>query len=155
MPDCEAILFYDGACGLCNRLNHFVLRRDPGGRFRFAALQSAFARDLLARHGRDATRLDTFYVVTTPGGPNERVLERARAALHVLGGLGLPWRAFGVLGVLPTSVLDLGYGLVARSRYRLCGKRDRCTVPEPLWAERFIGVDSCLDREVSVHLRAP
>ena len=34
------LILYDGVCGLCNRLNRFVLERDPAGRFRFAALQS-------------------------------------------------------------------------------------------------------------------
>ena len=49
------ILLYDGVCGLCNRLNQFVLRRDPAGIFRFASLQSALAARILSRRGADAS----------------------------------------------------------------------------------------------------
>ena len=64
------IVLYDGVCGLCNRLTAFVLPRDRRARFRFVSLQSPFARDLLARHGRDARDLDTLYVLVAdgPGG---------------------------------------------------------------------------------------
>lgn len=138
MHEAEAILLYDGVCGLCNRLNRFILRRDPQGRFHFAALQSDFARQLLARHGRDAAAVDTFYVVTAPGSDDEAVLDRARAALHVARALGWPWRAASVLGLLPTRLLDLAYRLVARSRYRIFGRSERCELPRPEWADRFV-----------------
>ena len=42
------IILYDGVCGLCNRLNQFVLRRDREGMFRFASLQSPLAARILA-----------------------------------------------------------------------------------------------------------
>lgn len=132
------ILLYDGVCGLCNRLVRFVLRRDREGHFRFAQLQGRFARAVLERHGRDADRLDTMYVVEDPEGPEERLRERARAALFVAERLGWPWRLAGLLGVLPTPVLDLGYRAVAASRYRLFGRRESCPLPEPGWAERFV-----------------
>jgi predicted DCC family thiol-disulfide oxidoreductase YuxK len=32
------IVLYDGVCGLCNRLNRFVLKRDRRDRFRFVDL---------------------------------------------------------------------------------------------------------------------
>ena len=57
------ILLYDGVCGLCNRFVQFILRRDRDAVFRFAALQSAFAATILARHGANPSALDTVYVV--------------------------------------------------------------------------------------------
>src|SRR4029077_20464896 len=53
------IILYDGICGLCNRLNQFVLKRDRNDRFRFAALQSEFAGKVLERHGVSPQVLDT------------------------------------------------------------------------------------------------
>jgi predicted DCC family thiol-disulfide oxidoreductase YuxK len=138
MASSEPILLYDGVCGLCNRLVRFVLERDREGRFRFAQLQGPYAAAVLARHGRDAADLDTMYVVEHPGGPDERLRERARAALFVAGRLGWPWRALRVLGVLPTALLDLGYRAVAASRYRLFGRSASCPLPAPGWAERFV-----------------
>ena len=59
MLGAHPITLYDGVCGLCNRLNQFTLKRDKRGVFRFAALQSSFARELLARHGANPDDLDT------------------------------------------------------------------------------------------------
>lgn len=132
------ILFYDGVCGLCNRLLRFVMRRDRRGVIRFAALQSAFAVETLARHGKDAGRLDTVYVLDDEGG-RETVLWEARAILRVLRELGGGWRVFAaIVGVLPTVVLNLGYRVVARLRYRLFGKYDACPLPSPEERARFV-----------------
>ena len=46
-----SVVLYDGLCGLCNRLNQFILKRDLHDRFRFASLQSDIAAKLLQRHG--------------------------------------------------------------------------------------------------------
>jgi predicted DCC family thiol-disulfide oxidoreductase YuxK len=132
------VILYDGVCGLCNRLNRFVLARDPGGRFRYAALQSALAGEILARHGRDPRDLDTLYLVLGLGRPGERLLERSDAVLWILRELGGAWRAAGVLGAVPRGLRDRGYDLVARTRYRLFGRYDACPLPDPRHRARFL-----------------
>ena len=82
------ILLYDGVCGLCNRMVQFVLRRDPGGVFRFASLQSSLAGRVLARHGADAGDLDTVYVVVHAEQADEELLARSDAVIFVLRHLG-------------------------------------------------------------------
>lgn len=132
------IILYDGVCGLCNRLNRFVLTRDPAGRFRFAALQSALAGEILTRHGRDPRDLDTLYLVLDHGRPDERLLRKSDAALWILRDLGGPWRAAGALRAVPRWMRDLGYDLVARTRYRLFGRYDTCPLPDPRHRARFL-----------------
>jgi predicted DCC family thiol-disulfide oxidoreductase YuxK len=132
------IILYDGVCGLCHRLNRFVLARDPAGRFRFAALQSGLARDILVRHGRDPHDLDTLYLVLGHGRPDERLLRKSDAALWILRELGGAWRAASALRVVPRRARDLGYDLVARTRYRLFGRYDTCPLPDPRHRARFL-----------------
>jgi predicted DCC family thiol-disulfide oxidoreductase YuxK len=132
------VILYDGVCGLCHRLNRFVLARDPAGRFRFAALQSAPAREILARHGRDPRDLDTLYLVLGHGGRDERLLRKSDAALWILRELGGPWRGASLLRLVPRPVRDLGYDLVARTRYRLFGRYDTCPLPDPRHRARFL-----------------
>ena len=134
------IVFYDGVCGLCNRLVRFVLRRDPGGRFRFASLQSGFAREVLPPRGKDPSRLDTLHLLLDPGGPGERVLSKGRAALEVLRILGGPWKLVSLLRVLPTRLVDFGYDQIARRRYRWFGRHETCPLPDPRHRDRFIDV---------------
>ncbi len=48
-----------------------ILRSDRHGTLRFAALESDFARDIIARHPRLAG-LDSVVFVRDPAGPQER-----------------------------------------------------------------------------------
>ena len=138
MPEIGPILLYDGVCGLCNASVRFVLKHDRRGLFRFATLQGAYAAEVLTRHGKDPSRLETVYVVLDPGLPTERLLRKSRAALYVAKGLGGVWGASRAFGLLPTPVLDVGYDLVARSRYFLFGKHDECPLPDPAQRSRFL-----------------
>jgi len=144
------ILFYDGVCGLCNRLVQFILHRDHDAVFRFASLQSALATRILARHGADPRDLDTVYVVVnhdpTKQGPanedpDERLLARSDAVLFVLKQLGGVWKIFGLLlAVVPRPLRDWKYRLIARYRYRVFGRYDTCLLPSPENRDRFLDV---------------
>jgi predicted DCC family thiol-disulfide oxidoreductase YuxK len=132
------LVLYDGVCGLCNRMNQFILARDAGDRFRFAPLQGALATELVARYGRSAVDLDTVYVIADFGGPDERLLDRSRAIFHVLRRLGGFWSFARVLSLLPQSVTDAAYTYVARHRYQWFGQSEVCLLPEPRHRAKFI-----------------
>jgi predicted DCC family thiol-disulfide oxidoreductase YuxK len=135
------ILLYDGVCGLCNRMNQFVLRHDQAGVFRFASLQSALAGRILARHGADAADLDTVYVVVNPDQPDEHLLARSEAVIFVLKQLGGFWGLAGfVLRFKPRFLRDLGYRVVARNRYRFFGRSETCFLPSSENCGRFLDV---------------
>ncbi|HEY7497730.1 MAG TPA: DCC1-like thiol-disulfide oxidoreductase family protein [Vicinamibacterales bacterium] len=134
------LILYDGVCGLCNRLNAFVLPRDRRGLFAFAPLQSATAKTWLRRFGRPPEDLTTFYVVTNFRSDSPALLCKSRAALFVLRTLGGLWRWMAIVGLLPTRLLDVGYDVIARHRYRLFGRFETCVLPRPEYEHRFIDV---------------
>lgn len=130
---CHPIIFYDGVCGLCDGLVQFVLRRDTAGAFRFAPLQGSLAARVLPDYGKDPKELASVYVLA-----EGRVRERAEAVLYVLRRLGLLWAALSLLSLLPRPLLDLGYRLAARYRYRLFGRYEACPLPDPHLRGRFL-----------------
>ena len=145
------IILYDGVCGLCNRLNQFVLRRDHDGIFLFASLQSPFAARILARHGANPQDLDTVYVVVNhdltkhdlarEAQPNERLLPRSDAIIFVLKRLGGIWKLLGVfLRLLPLVLRDAAYRIVARNRYRIFGRFEACMLPSAEHRNRFLDI---------------
>ena len=140
MTGASHLILYDGMCGLCQRMVGFVLRRDAVGVFRFASLQSDLGRSLVERHGRDPGILETFYILSNYQTPSPVLLNRAEAALFYLKQIGGPWRAFGLLSVLPARVLNWGYSLIARNRYRVFGRCDRCFIPDVEYRDRFLDV---------------
>jgi predicted DCC family thiol-disulfide oxidoreductase YuxK len=136
----HTVVLYDGVCGLCNRLVQFLLKRDQRDVFRFAPLQSRFAKRVLARHGVHTTDLDTLYVIADCGLPSERLLSRSAATLYAAQKTGGMWK-MAVLGrVLPGFLRDAAYDLVARYRYRIFGKYETCLVPEERYRGKFLDV---------------
>ena len=130
------ILFYDGVCGLCDRLVQFVLRRDRRQLFRFAALQSDVATQALGHFGKDPEDLDTMYVLDRRRAPVAEVARhllraaRARAAVVDPGARSACCRP---------SMTDWFYDRVAHNRYRIWGKRESCRLPSATSARDFWG----------------
>ena len=133
------IILYDGICGLCNRLNQFVLRRDRNDRFRFAALQSEFAGKVLERHGVNPQVLDTMYLLLNYSQPDERLAARSDAAVQILTELGGIWRAIAsIVQLLPRWFRDKAYNLIARNRYQVFGKFQTCQIPDERYRSKFL-----------------
>lgn len=128
------VIVFDGTCVLCNGWVRFLLRRDRRARFRFAAMQTPPGRALLAGHGLDPDDPASFLLVDGAGAWTD-----TDAIARVLSDLGPPWRiAAHALRAVPKRVRDPLYRFVARHRYRLFGRHDRCVLPSPAEAARFL-----------------
>lgn len=132
------LVLYDGVCGLCSRLVQFLLTHDRRAAFDFASLQSGTGRAIVERSGGNPHQLDSFYLVANYRTPSARVMTKSRAALFVARELGWPWKIACVLGTIPSRVLDRGYDVVARHRYRMFGRSERCLVPQWEFRNRFV-----------------
>jgi predicted DCC family thiol-disulfide oxidoreductase YuxK len=138
----KPIVFYDGVCGLCNRLVQFLLKRDKHDRLLFASLQSDFASKVLARHGIDPKDLDTLHVVENYEQSDESVLDRSDAILRAGKELGGIWAEVADLGAkVPQDTRDRFYRFVAKNRYYLFGKYQTCMLPEPQHRAKFLDME--------------
>ena len=118
------IVLYDGVCGLCHWTVAWLLRHDPERKLWFAPLQGETAARLREQHPEIPQDLDT--VVYVEDG---RVFLRSRSFVRIARHLPRPWRWGYALRWVPAAILDLGYRLVAATRYRLFGKHDTCRAP--------------------------
>jgi len=137
------LVIFDGRCGFCNRAVRWFLSRDRRDRLRFVASESPRVAELLERHGLIAAESTsgpgTLLVARDAGGAGEEVLVRSAAVIAVLRELPQPWPgAAAVLGLIPRSVRDLGYGMLARWRYRIWGRLETCPLPTPEERGRFL-----------------
>lgn len=127
-----SLILFDGVCNLCNGVVRWVFARDPAARFRFAPLQGDLARGLLRRYGVDTT-VDSIVLVE-----DNAVFLHSDAVLRIARGLRFPWSLAGSMVVFPRPLRDLVYRWVARTRYRIWGKKDVCPMPPPGLRERFL-----------------
>jgi predicted DCC family thiol-disulfide oxidoreductase YuxK len=133
------VILYDGVCGLCNRTVRFILKRDRKDLFRFAPLQSEFAKKILLRHAISTDKPASVCLVLNPGQPGEMVEVRSEAAIAIGRESGTFWRAISnMFAILPLSIRDWGYDVIARNRYQIFGKYDTCPLPQAKDRHKFI-----------------
>jgi predicted DCC family thiol-disulfide oxidoreductase YuxK len=134
------VLFFDGECGLCNRVVRWLLRLDRGARLRFSPLQGPAAQAYLRTHGLPTVDFDTLVYVPdwSRRGQPEYLLRTSGiiAALRTAGGVGRFWAT--LLSFVPAGLRDAGYRVVGRLRYRIFGKWRPRPFPRPEWERRFL-----------------
>ena len=131
--DAPRVILFDGVCNLCNGFVRFVIARDPGERFRFAALSSPSADRVLRDAGVTPPIPDTIVLVA-----DGVAYFRSDAPLRIARGLRFPWPLAYGLVIVPRVIRDRVYDFVAARRYKWFGRRDLCMVPTPELKQRFL-----------------
>lgn len=126
----DNIIFYDGDCGLCNRVVQFILRHETDSVICFSALQSDFSMDFFESHQFPQPDLSTFYFYS-----NGKLYNRSKAAFKVIPFLKWYWKPLLVFSILPTSFSDKIYAFVARHRKKIGGTF--CILPSSENRSRF------------------
>ncbi len=104
------VILFDGDCGLCNRFVLSVIQQDPGRIFMFAPLSSLTGQRLLQAHGI-SKKIDSIVLVE-----DGRAHIRSQAVLRILQRLGIRRGDVTLLSLLPVSIADLAYRVIAASR---------------------------------------
>ncbi|OJF98723.1 thiol-disulfide oxidoreductase DCC family protein [Pararhizobium antarcticum] len=132
--DSHAILVFDGECLVCSGWVNVVLRHDRAGRFRFLTAQSPLGEALYRHYGLETRNYETNILIE-----HGCAFFKSEGAIRMAAGLGYPFKLSPALRILPRRLRDALYDLVARNRYRIAGRRDRCYVPTAEHTSRFLG----------------
>jgi predicted DCC family thiol-disulfide oxidoreductase YuxK len=127
------VILFDGVCNLCNGFVQFIIKRDAKAKFRFAALQSDFAKEELQKRNINPNIINTVIFLD-----KELTYTQSTAALEIAKTLGKGWQLFYPLIFLPTFFRDYLYKIVAKNRYKWFGQKDSCMVPTPELKSRFL-----------------
>jgi predicted DCC family thiol-disulfide oxidoreductase YuxK len=133
-PDDRPIIIFDGFCALCAGWAAFVLRHDPAGVFRLLPAQSAIGNALYIHYGLDPQK-DYETNILLAGGTAHF---KSESSIRMLEGLGFPWSLAGLFRIVPMTLRDKIYAVVARNRLRWFGKRTACYRPDQRYADRFL-----------------
>lgn len=129
----EFVLLFDGVCNLCNGAVGFILKHDRRGQIKFCPLQSEKGKALMLQHDLDSEQLDTLVYLK-----QGVALVKSRAVISVLADMGWIWKSGNLFKIIPPVIGDFIYGMVAKFRYRVFGKREQCMVPSDKLKARFI-----------------
>lgn len=133
MNDHGHIVIFDGVCNLCNGLVRFIIKRDKNGVFSFAALQTDAGRSLSGNFGLKVKNIDSVLYIT-----DGKFYLKSSAVLHLLKDLGGPFKLFYAFIIIPAIIRDFFYDLIAKYRYSLFGRKEKCMIPSAEDKERFL-----------------
>ena len=131
LPD--RLIVFDNLCTLCAGWVQFVCRFDPVTRCHFLAAQSEKGQSIMAACGLDGEDFDSNVLIMD--GVAYFKMDTVTQTLSSFGGL---WACCQVINLLPRTIRNGLYDLIARHRYRLFGKMDVCYTPNPHIRARFI-----------------
>jgi predicted DCC family thiol-disulfide oxidoreductase YuxK len=132
-PSEHAVVVFDGECAFCNRWVDFLLRFDRKDTFRFTARQSPSGAAFSHEAGLPEAGVGSIILVE---GKTVRV--RSEAVFRMLHLLGHPFSLAGIFRLIPVSLRDAVYDVIARNRTRWFGKMSTCRIPMPSDRHRFI-----------------
>jgi len=112
---------------------NFIIDHDTRDVFRFAPLQSDFAKKELEKFKMDNLKLESVILIE-----NEKMYSKSTAALMIAIELSGPVKILFPLIVFPKFLRDLIYNLVARYRYKIFGKREICRIPTEEEKSKFL-----------------
>ena len=122
--DSRPVYVFDGECVLCSRGAAWLMRHDPAGRIRFTSAHGPLGRALYAHYGQP---LDGTYLLLDRG----RLYTRTDGFLQVARLLGGWWRPLRLGALVPRTVRDASYAVLARNRLRWFGRADHCALLTP------------------------
>lgn len=126
-------MFFDGVCNLCNHSVQFIIRHDPKQYFKFASIQSDFAKEILKPFHIDTTAFQSIIYLE-----GEKVYQNSDAVLHIAKHLNKGYIFLYIFRFVPRIIRDALYKFIAKNRYKWMGKKEACMIPTPALKERFL-----------------
>ena len=127
------LVLFDNVCHLCSASVQFILRHNTDQSIKFASIQSEVGHQILRFYGFDTDTYETMLYLE-----DGQLYTRSTAVLKITKHLAWPWRFVQVLCIIPKDIRDWFYDRIARNRYKLFGKRDRCYIPDAKMLSRFL-----------------
>lgn len=128
----KGVILFDGFCNLCNASVQFIIKRDRGDYFRFAALQSQTGKAIASKYNA-LTNANSVILIE-----GEKKYIESTAALRIAKKLSGLWPLLYLFIIIPPPIRNCIYRIVAKNRYRWFGKRKECMIPSTKLQLKFI-----------------
>jgi predicted DCC family thiol-disulfide oxidoreductase YuxK len=126
------VILFDGVCNLCCGSVQFIIKHDKKKLFRFASLQSHFAKEILHPVSQQQKNIDSIILLQ-----NGKFYFQSTAVLKIAKQLNGLFPLFYCLMIIPKFIRDGAYSFIANHRYKWFGKRNECWLPTKELSELF------------------
>lgn len=127
------LILFDDICVLCTWSVRFIIKNDPQKLFYFASLADEKIDDFLPQK-IEINKTNPESIILLEG---ENAFRYSTAALIIVNNLRFPVNLLSVLFIIPKPIRDYLYKLIAKHRYRIFGKLNRCWIAPKNERDRF------------------
>ncbi len=118
---------------MCSGAVAFIIKRDKSARYKFAALQSENGKNLISKFNLSPDKIDSILLLE-----NDKYFIKSTAVIKICRNLRALWPLMYIFILIPKSLRDYVYDLIAKNRYRWFGKKEQCLIPGEVLESRFL-----------------
>jgi predicted DCC family thiol-disulfide oxidoreductase YuxK len=128
--DGNIIIVFDGYCILCDNFVKWIAKKDKDYKIHFTTFESNYINK-----NYPAIKLKNSVVVIDS---NNNLFKKSEAVILCLKTIKCSKILISVFEIIPKTILDIGYSLVAYFRYKIFGKKKICSLPNTIISERIL-----------------
>jgi predicted DCC family thiol-disulfide oxidoreductase YuxK len=126
------IILFDGVCNLCNATVLYLIKHDKLNNLHFAAQQTVSGKEIIAKQKIQGEPMSIVFI------KQGHIYYKSDAIIEISKQLtGWP-QILQYSFMIPKSIRNMLYDVIAKNRYRLFGKRLNCSIPAQENIKKFL-----------------
>ena len=130
MKHFNEIIVFDGECLICNSFYKWVIRNDKKNVFMFTNTQSKF----YSKNSNINKSKDSIIVIIN----NNKILYESDAIAYIFRKTKTQLAIRILISIFPKFISNFFYRILAKNRYKIFGKKEKCYMPTEKEMNKFI-----------------
>ena len=130
MDNGSIIIVFDGYCVLCDNFVKWIAKKDKYNKIYFTTFES----DYINKNYSEIKLKNSVVVINS----KKNFFKKSEAVILCLKTIDYNKTLIAVLEIIPKTILDIGYSLVAFFRYKIFGKKKICSLPNTIISKRIL-----------------
>ena len=124
------IIVFDGYCVLCDNFVKWIAKKDKYNKIHFTTFES----DYINKNCSEIKLKNSVVVINS----KKIFFKKSEAVILCLKTIDYNKTLIAILEIIPKTILDIGYSLVAFFRYKIFGKKKICSLPNTIISEKIL-----------------
>ena len=130
IDDGNIIIVFDGYCILCDNFVKWIAKKDKYNKIYFTTFES----DYINKNYSEIKLKNSVVVINS----KKIFFKKSEAVILCLKTIDYNKTLIAILEIIPKTILDIGYSLVAFFRYKIFGKKKICSLPNTIISEKIL-----------------
>lgn len=128
--EATVIVVFDGHCVLCDKSVSWLSKKDTNQKVHFTTFES----DFIKKHHPEIKLKNSVIVI----GTDKKIYKRSRAVILCLKTINYKKTLIRLLEAVPYLFLDIIYIAVAKTRFKLYGRKQNCSIPNSVVTKQIL-----------------